>query len=273
MCNRTAMPKEAGIRAGTHRARSTYPQSGLHETGLSEGVPAADLDRFENVIFARRLVRTGECLFVAGDTFGSIYSIHSGFFKTSLADGDGREQVTGFFMPGELLGIDGLGNGRYHACASALEDSCVCVMPYALVESMAREVPALQRRLHSALAQEIARSQGIMMLLGSMNGQERLAAFLLNLSSRFRRRGYSGSDLRLRMTRGEIGSYLGLSLETVSRLFSTFQRIGLLEVQQKNVAILDLQGLGRVLGGKGAAYPDSASGWRPPAPVLAAGAV
>ena len=219
----------------------------LRELCLPAGLCLDDLERVENIVYVRRRVKRGEALFAAGDEFRTVYAIRSGFFKTCLVDGDGREQVTGFFMGGEILGMDGLGSGRYNSSAIALEDSEVCVMPYALVEQMAREVPALQRHLHAVLAREIVRDHGVMMLLGSMRAEERLAAFLTNLSKRFHRRGYSACDFHLRMTREEIGSYLGLKLETVSRLFSQFQKDGLIEVEQKHVRILDIAGVERLL--------------------------
>ena len=130
---------------------------------------------------------------------------------------DLAEQVTGFQMAGEMLGLDGIGSGRYNGNAVALEDSEVCVLPFAMIEELGREVPAIQRNLHTVLSREIVRDHGVMMLLGSMSAEERLAAFLINLSRRFTARGYSSSDFYLRMTREEIGSYLGLKLETVSR--------------------------------------------------------
>jgi CRP/FNR family transcriptional regulator len=219
----------------------------LRELCLPQGLPSGDMQRFEKVVYARRRLKRGEALFAAGDAFKAAYSVRSGFFKTSLVDGEGREQVTGFFMGGELLGMDGIGTDRYNGAAIALEDSEVCVLPYALIEEMAREVPALQRHLHAVLSREIVRDHGVMMLLGSMRAEQRLATFLLNLSKRFTARGYSPSDFHLRMTREEIGSYLGLKLETVSRLFSAFQRDGLIEVQQKHVRIRDSAGLGRLL--------------------------
>ena len=219
----------------------------LRELCLPAGLCAEDLARVENVVYARRRVRRGDTLFSAGATFGAVYAIRSGFFKTSLVDGDGREQVTGFYMGGELMGLDGLGSGSYNGTAVALEDSEVCVLPYALVEEMAREIPALARHLHTVLAREIVRDHGVMMLLGSMRAEERLATFIINLSKRFVRRGYSACEFHLRMTREELGSYLGLKLETVSRLFSAFQKDGYIEVQQKHVRILDIAGLERLL--------------------------
>ena len=226
----------------------TCSSCNLHEMCLPSGLCLEDMTRVEKLVYARRKLKRGESLYTAGDDFNAIYSVRSGFFKTSLTDGEGREQVTGFFMGGELLGLDGIGSGRYNGTATALEDSEVCVLPYALIENIAAEVPALQRHLHAVLAREIVRDHGVMMLLGSMRAEERLATFLLNLSKRFTARGYSPSDFHLRMTREELGSYLGLKLETVSRLFSRFHDDGLIEVQQKHVRILDAESLTKLVG-------------------------
>ena len=225
----------------------TCSSCNMRELCLPQGLPEADMKSFEKVVYARRRIKRGEALFATGDEFKAIYSVRSGFFKSSLVDGEGREQVTGFFMGGELLGMDGFGTGRYNSAAIALEDSEVCVLPYTLIEKIATEIPALQRQLHAIMAREIVRDHGVMMLLGSMRAEERLATFLLNLSKRFTARGFSPSDFHLRMTREELGSYLGLKLETVSRLFSRFHDEGLIEVQQKHVRILDIAGLSQVL--------------------------
>ena len=234
----------------SRKAETTCASCNLRELCLPGGLCIDDLERAQTIVYARRRVRRGESIFAAGDEFKSVYAIRSGFFKTSVVDDEGREQVTGFFMGGELLGLDGIGTGRHNGTAIALEDSDVCVMPYTLIEEMARELPSLQRHLHAVLAREIVRDHGVMMLLGSMRAEERLAAFLLNLSKRFTRRGYSQTEFHLRMTREEIGSFLGLKLETVSRLFSKFQEDGLIEVQQKHVRILDAGGLEGLLGPK-----------------------
>jgi CRP/FNR family transcriptional regulator len=234
----------------TRKFEVTCSSCNLRELCLPGAVCLDDLAQVENIVYARRRVKRGEALFNAGDEFKAVYAIRSGFFKTSVVDGEGREQVTGFFMGGELLGMDGIGTGHYNGAAIALEDSEACVMPFALIEEISRQVPALQRHLNSVLAREIVRDHGVMMLLGSMRAEERLATFLLNLSKRFVRRGYSASDFHLRMTREEIGSYLGLKLETVSRLFSQFQNERLIDVQQKHVRILDIAGLERMLAAK-----------------------
>jgi CRP/FNR family transcriptional regulator len=243
-------PVQTSMKPAQNKFEVACSSCNLRELCLPGSLCAEDLARVENIVYARRRLKRGESLFQAGTEFGAVYAVRSGFFKTSVVDGEGREQVTGFFMGGELVGLDGLGSGAYNATAVALEDSEVCVLPYALIEQMAREVPALQRHLHAVLAREIVRDHGVMLLLGSMRAEERLATFLINLSKRFVRRGYSRCDFQLRMTREELGSYLGLKLETVSRLFSQFQKDGLIEVNQKHVRILDTEGLERVLAAK-----------------------
>jgi CRP/FNR family transcriptional regulator len=222
---------------------TTCANCNLRELCLPKKIGDGDMARVEQIVFARRRLKRGDNLFQAGDPFNALYAIRSGFLKTTVLNADGREQVTGFQMGGELLGLDGIGSGRYNGNAVALEDSEVCVLPFAMIEELGREIPAIQRNLHSVLSREIVRDHGVMMLLGSMSAEERLAAFLLNLSRRFAARGYSASDFNLRMTRAEIGSYLGLKLETVSRLFSRFQAEGLIEVAQKHVTILDIEGV------------------------------
>jgi len=223
--------------------RSRQKLTAGDESPISD--PLADLDAFAEVAFLRRRLKRGETVFHAGDQFGAIYAVRSGFFKTAKVDAASREQVIGFFMRGELFGLDGVAASRYDNTASALEDSEIVVLPFALMEDMAQKNQAMQRQLHAILSREITRDHGVMMLLGSMSAEARLATFLVNLSTRFVRRGYSPSEFVLRMTREEMGSYLGLKLETVSRLFSKFQKSGLLDVHQKHVRILDPQGLQR----------------------------
>jgi CRP/FNR family transcriptional regulator len=156
---------------------------------------------------------------------------------------DGRDQVTGFQMAGELLGLDGIGSERHNCNAVALEDSQLCVIPYDQLEALSREFGELQRQFHKIMSREIVRDHGVMLLLGSMRAEERLAAFLLNLVQRLHARGFSQSELVLRMTREEIGSYLGLKLETVSRTFSKFVEEGIVEVKQRHVRIVNADAL------------------------------
>jgi len=215
----------------------------LRELCLPVGLSQPDLERLDTLVSQRRTVPRGGALFRAGERFQSLYAVRTGFFKTCVSSEDGRDQVTGFQMAGELLGLDGISNDRHSCDALALEDSQVCVIPYAQLEELSREFTDLQRQFHKIMSREIVRDHGVMLLLGSMRAEERLAAFLLNLTQRLRARGFSASSLILRMTREEIGSYLGLKLETVSRTFSRFQEDGLLEVKQRQIRVLDPQGL------------------------------
>jgi CRP/FNR family transcriptional regulator len=196
-----------------------------------------------HLVRARRKIDRGGELHHAGDAFEYVYAVRSGFFKTVLASADGREQVTGFQMGGELLGLDAIHSGVHGVAAVALEDSQVCAIQFPALQAQARQLPALQWQFHRMLASEIGRAQGVMMLLGSMNAEERLAAFLLDLTQRTRARGFSGTALMLRMTREEIGSYLGLSFETISRTFSKLQADGLLFVRHRNITVTDPVGL------------------------------
>lgn len=214
----------------------------LREVCIPCGLPGTSEALLDDLVYTRRKVKRGETLYRSGAEFDSLYAVRSGFFKSRVVLEDGRDQVTAFHMAGEILGMDGIGSGAHTTDLIALEDSEVCVIPYTHLEQ-----PELQRQLHKVMSRELVRDQGVMMLLGTMRAEERLAAFLLNLSQRFLARGYSQSEFHLRMTRDEIGSYLGLSLETVSRLFSRFGEDGLIAVQQKHIRILDIDGLKAVM--------------------------
>jgi len=231
------------IHSASHGARSSCSQCSLHELCLPVGLDEASMRTLEDVVSTRRKVHRGASLFHSGDVFSSLYAVRYGFFKSFITTRDGRDQVTGFYMAGEIVGMDGIGGERHTCTLMALEDSEVCVMPFSRIEDLSREIEPLQRHFHKVMSREIVRDQGVMLLLGSMRAEERLAAFLLNLSQRFLRRGFSASEFVLRMTREEIGSYLGMKLETVSRLFSRFHEEQLIEVRQKHVRIRDVEGL------------------------------
>ncbi len=215
----------------------------LRELCLPFGLNIEELERIDDLVSSRRRLKRGDHLYRAGEAFDSIFAIRSGFFKTDVLLEDGRDQVTGFQMAGELLGLDGIST-EHHTCnAIALEDSEICAIPFSRLEGLSREIHALQHHFHKVMSREIVRDHGVMMLLGTMRAEERLAAFLLNLSQRFTARGFSHAEFFLRMTREEIGSYLGLKLETVSRTFSRFQEEGHIAVQQKHIRILNVNGL------------------------------
>jgi CRP/FNR family transcriptional regulator len=221
----------------------------LRELCLPEGFSAKELERLDGLVATRRSIGRGDTLFRRGDPFRDVYAVRTGFFKTCSTSEEGREQVTGFQMAGELLGFDGISDTVHSCDAVALEDSQVCVIPYARLEELSREFALLQRQFHRVMSREIVREHGVMMLLSSMRAEGRLAAFLSNLAQRLEARGFSASSLVLRMSREEIGTYLGLSLETVSRCFSRFHEQGVLDVQQRNIRILDPAALQKLVAG------------------------
>jgi CRP/FNR family transcriptional regulator len=238
------VPKVVNIRD----LKSHCAACSMRELCLPFGLPEDDLAQLDAALGNRIRLKKGEALFRNGATFTAMYAVRLGSLKTTVLSDDGREQVAGYYMPGDLLGLDGMGTGRHGCEATALEDTEACVMPFERVEELSRHIPALQHNLHRFLAKEIERDHRVMLLLGSMRAEERLAAFLLNLSERYKTRGYSSTEFVLRMTREEIGSYLGLKLETVSRLFSRFQEEGLVQVAGRSVKIVDLPTLRQLVG-------------------------
>jgi CRP/FNR family transcriptional regulator len=196
-------------------------------------------------------VLRGRELFHGGEAFTALYAVRCGFFKTCVTTADGREQVTGFQMAGEIMGMDGIMDAHHSCSAIALEDAEVCVMPYDRMQELVREVGALQTQVHRIMSREIVREHSVMLLLGSMRAEERVAAFLLNLSQRMKARGFSRTEFILRMTRADIGSYLGLKLETVSRTFSKLQDEGVLDVSWRHLRIVDMAALELLAGRHG----------------------
>ncbi|ACC74877.1 fumarate/nitrate reduction transcriptional regulator Fnr [Paraburkholderia phymatum] len=207
---------------------------------------AAELARLDSIICVTRPVKRGDTLYRAGDAFHSIYAVRAGSFKTVVMHRDGREHVTGFQIPGEALGLDGIGAGQHSCDAIALEDSAVCIIPFAHLEVICREMKPMQHHIYQMMSSEIVRESSQMMLLGTMSAEQRVATFLLNLSRRFKARGFSAAEFHLRMTREEIGCYLGMKLETVSRMVSKFQREQLVRANGKTIRIVDPEGLARV---------------------------
>ena len=229
--------------ASVSRVTNVCSSCGLRALCLPCGLHDEELRQVEGLVYSRRRIRRGQFLYRAGDRFTSLYAFRTGFFKSCVPTEAGRVHVTGFQMPGDLLGLDGIEDERHRQDVIALEDAEVCVIPYAQLARVAAQVPALQRHLHRAMSREIVREQGLTVLLATMRADARVAAFLLNLSRRFAERGYSATEFNLRMTREEIGSYLGLQLETVSRVLSRFQERGLITAQNRFIRLREPAGL------------------------------
>jgi CRP/FNR family transcriptional regulator, anaerobic regulatory protein len=225
--------------------KTTCSACHLRDLCLPCGLSGSEVEQLDGLQFSRRRVSMGDTLYREGDKFQYIYAVRTGTFKSSLTLADGREQVSGFQMAGELLGLDGVAQGRHASSAIALEDGEICAIPFANLSEVSAQNPKMQHVVSRLMSREIVREHTLMMLLGSMNAEERLAAFLLNLSQRLKARGYSPTEFHLRMSRAEIGSYLGMKLETVSRTFSAFQQQNLLEVDKRHIRILDIEGLTR----------------------------
>lgn len=220
----------------------------VHEICMPAGATPELLKKLDELVYIRRRIKCGSVLYHTGSHFHALYAVKSGFLKTENLHDDGRAQITGFYMSGEIFGFDGIATDAHICTSVALEDSEVCVIPLDRVEHFNHGLEELQHHFYKLMSREIVRDHTIMMLLGSMHSEERVAAFILNISQRFQLRGYSPYNLILRMKREEIGSYLGMKVETVSRIFSKFQEQGLLEVHQKNILILDMPRLKNMIG-------------------------
>ncbi|CAN7344163.1 fumarate/nitrate reduction transcriptional regulator Fnr [Trinickia sp. LjRoot230] len=234
----TQTPRYAPASTAT-RAGGNCPTCSLRGACMSKDLNIHELARFDAIVSATRIVKRGEALYRTNDVFQSIYAVRAGSFKTVVMHRDGREQVTGFHLTGEVLGLDGVCAERHSSSAIAIEDSSVCIIPYSLLESMCAESTQLQQQMLRTMSGEIVRESSLMMLLGTMSAEQRVATFLLNLSGRMKARGYSAAEFNLRMTREEMGNYLGMKLETVSRMFSKFHRDGLVETRGKQIRIVD----------------------------------
>jgi CRP/FNR family transcriptional regulator len=219
----------------------------LFQLCLPIGLSEPDLARLEQIIKTKRYARRGDYIFRSGDPFRAIYAVKAGSVKTVTIAEDGREQVTGFHLPGELFGLDAIAANKHGASARALERTTLCEIPFASLEHFGEEVPTILRQMLRIMSREIERDHTLAHL-GNRSAEERLAAFLISISNRYRERGFAGKEFHLTMSRSDIGNYLGLAVETVSRLFTRFQQEELLIARSKHIRLLDVQGLNDIAG-------------------------
>ena len=211
------------------------------------GLAPNDVERLDDIVKRTRPLHRGDYLFRSGEHFHSLFVVKTGSVKTYAPSEEGGEQVLGFHLPGEVIGLDAI-DSEIHACsARALETSAICELPFPRLEELTAILPSLQHQMYRLLSKEISHDTDMLLLLGKKNAEERLAAFLLNMSRRLHLRGLSATDFYLSMSRHEIGNYLGLAVETVSRLFTCFQEEGLLRVDRKHIEFLDTSGLEAIL--------------------------
>lgn len=222
-----------------HAAKVACQECSLNQLCLPSSIDGTDLDKLDNIIERKRPLKRNEHLFQVGSSFNSIYVVRSGSLKTYSPTVDGQEQVTGFHLPGELLGLDAIGKGQHPCAAKALETTSVCEVPFDNLEDLTQELPTLQHQLLRLMSKEIFDDQELMLLLGKKTAEARLSAFLLSISLRFKQRGFSSSEFYLSMSRNDIANYLGLAVETVSRMFTRFQEDGFIKAERKHIVIND----------------------------------
>ncbi|MDO9024866.1 fumarate/nitrate reduction transcriptional regulator Fnr [Zwartia sp.] len=212
------------------------------------GMPSHEVAQLDDLVKERIRIEKGQVLYQHGDTLDALFGLRTGSLKTQITEASGQHQITGFYLPGEIIGLDGMMEGAHTSSAVAMEDSEVCVVRLDTIDEISRFVPSLQQQIRRLMSKEIVRSHQVLLALGSMRSEQRLAAFLINLSQRLSALGYSSSEFIMRMSREEIGNYLGLTLETVSRLFSRFAREGMIRVNQREIKIIDIAALNELVG-------------------------
>ena len=231
-----------------HAIKVACKECSLHQLCLPRSITGADLDKLDRIIERKRPLKRNEHLFQVGGSFNSIYVVRSGSLKTYSPTVDGQEQVTGFHLPGELLGLDAIGKGRHPCAAKALETTSVCEVPFEHLEGLTQELPTLQHQLLRLMSKEIFDDQELMLLLGKKTAEARLSAFLLSISLRFKQRGFSSTEFYLSMSRNDIANYLGLAVETVSRMFTRFQEDGLIDAERKHIVIKNREMMQQIAG-------------------------
>ncbi len=222
--------------------------------GAGAGDSSSQCGYLDQVVTIRKRIKRGAVLYNGGDKFASLFYVRTGFFKTCVSARDGREQVTGFHMMGDLLGMDGIATGQLTTDAVALEDSEVWTMSFDLIEQYSSECPSLRFFFLKTISNEVVRLQSLALLLGSLRSEERVAVFLTSLLEKLKSRGLSQSEVLLRMSRDEIGSFLGIRQETVSRLLRLFSEKRILHVDNRHIRVLDGNGLKNMAESPGALH-------------------
>lgn len=241
------MSESAMSKASEHEQRcpnSAYKVScsdcRLNAICLPIALETDDIDKLDEIIQRSKPLHKGDHIYRENDEFESVYAVRSGCLKAYKVTGDGKEQVTGFYFPGEILGVDGISQNKHVISAKALETSAICEIPFRRLEELSVKLPTMQRHFFQLMSQEITQDQQLITLLSKNSAEERIAALLVSISARSARLKLSPTSFRLPMSRTDIGNYLGLTVETVSRIFSRFQKQGLLAVEHKEITILDM---------------------------------
>lgn len=233
----------AALKPCTHEYSVSCGNCRLNSICLPLALESDDIDQLDSIIQRSKPLQKNQHLYREGDDFQSVYAVRSGALKAYKTTDDGREQVTGFYFPGEILGMDGISKNEHASSAKALETAAICEIPFSSLEKLSALMPSLQRHFFQLMSREITEDQQLITLLSKNSADERVAALILSISTRNARRKLSATQFRLPMSRVDIGNYLGLTVETVSRVFSRMQKMDLLQVDNKEIEILDSEGL------------------------------
>ncbi len=232
----------------THDYRVNCSDCRLNSICLPIALEAQDIERLDKIIQRSKPLHKGEHVHRENEPFTSVYAVRSGCLKAYKITGDGKEQVTGFHFPGELFGVDGIAKNSHMVSAKALETSAICEIPFKRLEELSTKLPSLQRHFFRLMSQEIAEDQQLITLLSKSSAEQRVAALLISISSRSAKLKLSATAFRLPMSRTDIGNYLGLTVETVSRIFSRFQKAEMLRVENKEICILQIEEMQQLAG-------------------------
>ena len=233
---------------GIEKLKVSCGQCSLNELCFPYGMEDDDIDRLDAEIERSRPIQKGEFLYREGDECKAIFAVRSGCIKTTRQNASGDSQIVGFHLPGELMGFDGFATDAHACSAEVLETTSVCELPLDNLENLAASMPSLQRQMRRIMGVEVSNDHELLLLLGKMNADEKLATFLNNLSGRMKKRHWKETEFNLGMTRQDIANYLGLAVETVSRLFAQFQENGIIEVEKRHIKIIDMQKLRVIIG-------------------------
>ena len=223
-------------------------ECGFSQLCLPFSLNDSELDKLDHIIQRKRPAHKGDHLFEAGKPLQALYAVRTGSFKTYTLTEQGEEQISGFHLPGDVIGFDAIGENNHPSYAQALETAMVCEIPFNNLDNLLDQLPKLRQQLMRLMSQDISGDQQMMLLLNRKTAEEKLAAFLTNLAQRFANRGFSRKEFRLTMTRGEIGNYLGLTVETISRLLGRFHKDDLIHVDGKVLTITNFDEVSRVAG-------------------------
>jgi CRP/FNR family transcriptional regulator len=235
--------ENAALKQCSHDYQVSCSSCRLNSICLPLALESDDVQLLDDIIQRSKPLQKNQHLYREGDDFQSVYAVRSGTLKAYKTTDDGREQVTGFYFPGEILGMDGISNNTHASSAKALETAATCEIPFASLEKLSSHMPSLQRHFFQLMSREITEDQLLITLLSKNSADERVAALMLSISTRYARRKLSATQFRLPMSRVDIGNYLGLTVETVSRVFSRMQKLDIMRVDNKEIEILDPQAL------------------------------